>query len=556
VTAVAEGEIATSLVLGVDGVALDQVAVTPLPFDAKRADRNGFVMKINPANATNLLMWLRGLADGYVHVDTLDAYAKVDGGLVIAPMPVECDFAQNWLGKMPDTDASVAGKSGAELGVDMARSFFVGQSALAGDIAVTAKEPFTWAAPDAPLKTTTLHERHKKLGGVMVPFAGYDMPVRYESTIIEHNVVRQAAGLFDVSHMGVFDARGPRAAAFCDLVCSNSASGLPVGKAEYNYLMDHNAQILDDLLIYRLAEDHYLLVVNAANEEKDWAWVTAVNEGRVLLDPQVPHRQFGNPCDLRNLKDPKWGDECRVDIALQGPASRDVLMAIADDASKPAIKGARRNDVVRATLAGIDAIVSGTGYTGEAVAFEIFIDPKKAPQLWDAILEAGQDKGVKPVGLGARDSLRLEAGLPLYGQELAGPHGISPYEAAFGSFVKLHKPFFIGKGAYVAARGKRDLIVVRFGVPTKGNRPLKFGDPVINDRGACIGHVTSCATDGEGLLIGQAFIQKRYAAKGTDIQIMPAPAKGKPAPAAGALKVGNRLTLPVQAKVLSRFMAR
>ncbi|MDP8223616.1 MAG: glycine cleavage system aminomethyltransferase GcvT [Candidatus Lernaella stagnicola] len=549
----ADGEKVTSLALDDQGNVLDEIALARLPLsDDPR--RNGFVVKVNPDNADPLLAWLRGLADGFTMIDPQDASAKVTGAVVIDEMPLDCTFAQDWLSLLPKTDKSLAGKDAAELNVDVARPFFVGQSALADRLPQPDLPRFSWNAPEGEDKRTTLFEIHQKLGGVMVPFGGYEMPVRYTSTIEEHNAVRQAAGLFDVSHMGVFEASGPRAMEFVDLVCANHAGGLEVGEAQYSHLFDHDGDLLDDLLVYHVQADRILLVVNAANEDKDWAWLVAVNEGRVLLDPQVPQRCFPEPCVLRNLKDPQWGDERRVDLALQGPRSRDILLALAAEADKPALKALGHNCTMYATLDGLDAIISGTGYTGEPTCFEIFVHPDKAPQLWEAIMEAGKEHGVMPIGLGARDSLRMEAGLPLYGHELAGPHNLVPNEAGFGGFVKLHKPFFVGKKAYLAKKEKRGIAVVRFGVSAKGTRPLKTDDPIVNDKGACIGYVTSCATDGEGKLIGQAFVQARYA-KSKTLQVIPAP-KGRPPIAADEVKIGQRLTMPVEITILGRFLRK
>lgn len=552
VTRLKGDDVATTLILDADGVVLDQVAVARLPL-SENPSRNGFLMKVNPANAKALLAWLRALADGYTAFDRDDVTGKITGAVVIQQMIAECDFAQTCLAKLPDTDATLAGSKPTD--VQLGRPYFVGQAALAKDAPADAKPAFSWSAKEAPLKTTTLHATHKAAGGVMVPFAGYEMPVRYGSIIEEHNAVREAAGLFDVSHMGVFDATGPRAMEFVDTVCSNFARGLAVGEAQYTYLLDPNGDVIDDLLVYRLEEERILLVVNAANEDKDWAWLTAVNEGRVLLDADVPQRAFGEPTTLRNLKDAKWGDQRRVDIALQGPLSRRILVALTTTTDRGRLGALQRNECMYTNLAGIDAVVSGTGYTGEPVAYEIFIHPDKAPALWDAILAEGAELGVRPIGLGARDSLRIEAGLPLYGHELAGPHALLPREAAFGSFVKIHKAFFVGKAAYLRRAFTRDMRVVRFGVPSKGNRPLKTGDPVINDKGACIGYVTSCATDGQGLLIGQALVQGKYTGR-CDIQIVPLPPEGKAPTPAADLTVGKRLTMPVHAQVLPRFLKK
>jgi glycine hydroxymethyltransferase len=530
------------VILDGEGRVVDHVVVTKLP---TRGDprRDGYLVKANAAHLADLLTWLRALADGYVKFEPLDVTAKIEGPVIIEQLDPTCEFANEWTGKMP--------APAAPADVDLARPYFIGQSALSKAAAPPAKTPFVWQEPETPVKRTTLYDQHVKLGAKIVPFAGHEMPVRYGSTIEEHQAVRTAAGLFDVSHMGVFDASGPYAEGFVELVSGNYIGGMQVGDSIYDHLFDHAANLLDDLLVYRFEAERYLLVVNAANEAKDWAWLTAVNEGRALLDPEVPHRAVNRPAVLRNLKDPRWGDERRVDLALQGQKSRDILLKIADDVTQAMLRKLGRTKCAYGKLAGLEVAISRTGYTGEPISFELFVHPDRAPVLWNAILDAGRDLGVKPIGLGARDSLRLEAGLPLYGHELEGPFGIMPCDAGFGAYVKLHKPFFVGKNAYRRRTAKRERIIVRFIVPAKGSRPLKTGDPIIDDKGACFGHVTSCATDGQGLLIGQAFVQTGRHKPGP---ILIVPSGGKKA--ADELRVGDRVTMPVQAEIIKRWPSR
>jgi glycine hydroxymethyltransferase len=195
---------------------------------------------------------------------------------------------------------------------------------------------------------------------------------------------------------------------------------------------------------------------------------------------------------------------------------------------------------------------SGGNKIGKLQGVRFFIS---ATALWNAILEAGKEFGALPIGLGARDSLRIEAGLPLYGHELAGHYDITPDEAGFGGYVKLHKPFFVGKRPYMKKAGARDLKIVRFNVPAKGSKPVKLGDPIIDDKGACLGYVTSCATDIEGLLVGQAYVQEKKAGLGP-ILILPLPAAGKKPVTADDLKPGSRLPMPVEAQIIKRFPKR
>jgi glycine hydroxymethyltransferase len=243
----------------------------------------------------------------------------------------------------------------------------------------------------------------------------------------------------------------------------------------------------------------------------------------------------------------------RVDIALQGPRSRDILLALGCERSAGERLGSLGwAGVMEGTFGGFDLVVSRTGYTGERIAYELFVHPERSVDLWKALLDIGGPFGLKPVGLGARDSLRTEAGLPLYGHEMAGPHNLGVGEAGFGSYVKTYKPWFVGRVTYMAQEARRKGEVARFRFDEKGVRMAHSGDPVADRRGRVIGFVTSCAVDSEGYLLGQAYLETRYLAEGTPIAVFQGAAKeaGK-APA--ALVIGDRATVPTPATVLSRF---
>ena len=191
---------------------------------------------------------------------------------------------------------------------------------------------FQWEEPeDAPLQRTPLYEWHKAHTRKVIPFAGWEMPVWYTGVLDEHNAVRKAAGLFDVAHMGVFEISGPHATEFLDLVCSNYVRWFEPGESFYSYFLDQDGRVIDDLMVYRRGKDLYLMVVNAANADKDWAWLNAVNNGEVLIDRQRPDLRVLRPATLRNLKDPACGADMRVDLALQGPASLAILQSLTDD---------------------------------------------------------------------------------------------------------------------------------------------------------------------------------------------------------------------------------
>ena len=435
----------------------------------------------------------------------------------------------------------------------MTKPYFVGEAYLAEFAPQAGREEWHWEEPESPLKRTPLYEVHKRMGAKIVPFAGWEMPVWYTSVSDEHRAVREAAGLFDVAHMGVFEIEGPHATAFLDAVCSNYVAWLEDGQSCYNYLLDPDSNVIDDVFVYRRQADLYLMVVNASNEDKDWDWLNAVNERRVIIDRERPWVQVEAQVTLCNLKDPASGERQKRDIALQGPASLPTLQALTGDPElKAALARVRRTDLIECELAGIPLVIARTGYCGEEWGYEILVHPDEVVNLWEAILEAGEPFGVKPTGLAARDSTRTEAGLPLYGHELAGPFDISPVEAGFPGYVKYHKPFFVGRDVLLAREEKRTREVIRFRVNQKGVRRPHTGDPVVNKKGQYIGQVTSCSIDAQGCLLGLAIVEKRYDVPDTHIAIFPLGGKSLDE----ALLRGKRVALPVEATVLTRFPER
>jgi glycine hydroxymethyltransferase len=420
------------------------------------------------------------------------------------------------------------------------KAYFVGANRI--DIPGEALPEFAWQeSEDEVLRHTPLYDLHKELGAKMAPFAGYDMPLWYSSVSEEHVAVRKGAGVFDVTHMGVFDVQGEGAAAFLDVVTTNEVSALAVGDSHYTYLLDVHGVPLDDLMIYRLSEDHYLVVVNASNNDKNWAWLNAVKNGTVMLDAMYPTRKFegGSRFTLRDLRAETSGKDRRVDVALQGPTSRKILLALgASEGDKQSVEGLMWAGVTRGTFGGYDLIVSRTGYTGERVAFELFVHPDQAAALVKDLIA----NGATPTGLAARDSLRTEAGLPLYGHELGGEMNLNPADAGFGSYVKLWKPFFVGKAAFVAHERERDCEVVRFRLEAKGARPPHPGDALVDAAGEDVGVVTSCSIDAEGFMLGQAYVKETANAEGTKVGVRSVRAK------AGAP--------PTPAVILSRFPSK
>ena len=465
---------------------------------------------------------------------------------------------------------------------DLSRPFFLGRQGRLPAETPQARATFDWS-PDAddplaqiqlrgpvwgallgglwregdPLRQTPLHDVHSNdLSARMVPFAGWSMPVYYEGIAEEHAAVRTAAGLFDVGHMGVFAVEGEHAGEFLDLATTANASRLPNGRAAYTYLLDPTGHPLDDLIIYRLERERYLAVVNAANTEKNWVWLNGVNERQYEIEPGDPWAAAPVQVALRDLKAPAEGDQRRLDLALQGPRSRAVLARLApDDESRRRLRRMRAFDVGSFTLAGIDLEVAHTGYTGERVGFELLVHPDAANDLWHTILDVGNDDGVRPAGLGSRDSTRTEAGLPLYGHELGGELDLTPGDAGFGGFVKLYKPFFIGRSGFIAREKRRASQIVRFTITDERVPIAREGDPVVDARGGWVGIVTSAALDTNHRQVGMAHVMQRVSAEGTPLRVFAGVSarRGGRATIPRELKRGARYPLPANAVIVSRF---
>jgi aminomethyltransferase len=341
------------------------------------------------------------------------------------------------------------------------------------------------------LKRTPLHEEHVALGGKMVAFAGFSMPVQYPTGIrAEHRAVRQACGLFDVSHMGEFVVRGPDALRLVQTISVNDAGRIDVGQAQYSAMCRESGGVVDDLLVYRF-EDRYMLVVNAANLAKDWAWVTRHAEG---LNVEVE-----DASDATAL------------LALQGPAARAILGPLTD----VALDAVAYYRFTEGEVAGLAAVVSATGYTGED-GFELYLDAQQAARVWRALLDSGEAHGLIPAGLGARDSLRLEVGYALYGNDLDEEH--TTLESGLGWVTKLDKGDFIGREALAAQKAegvKRRLVGLRL----TGKGFPRPGYDIVSD-GKVVGVVTSGTVSpslGHGIALG--YVPSELSKPDTALQI-------------------------------------
>ena len=310
-------------------------------------------------------------------------------------------------------------------------------------------------------KKTPLYDEHVKCGGKMVEFGGYILPVQYQTGVIkEHMAVRTACGLFDVSHMGEVLVKGPDAVANLNHLLTNDYTVMKDGKARYSPMCYEDGGTVDDLIVYKVHDNDYFVVVNAANKDKDFAWMTEHKFGDVTMEDVSA--QYGQ-------------------IALQGPKAEEILKQLAKEEDIPT---GYYSAVFDGKVGDIPCIISRTGYTGEA-GFEFYMAAADAPAMWNLLLENGKEEGLIPCGLGARDTLRLEASMPLYGHEMNDE--ISPRTAGLGFAVKMDKPDFIGKAALEADKPLKNR---RVGLKVTGRGILREHLDVYRD-GKLVGHTTS-----------------------------------------------------------------
>lgn len=341
------------------------------------------------------------------------------------------------------------------------------------------------------IKNTALSEIHEALGAKMAPFAGFNMPISYEGITAEHHAVRKHLGIFDVSHMGEFLISGKHALPLIQRICSNDASKLTDGKAQYTCMTNPDGGIVDDLIIYRLNAEKYLLVVNASNIDKDWNWIAEHNEENA---------------DLKDLS------ENYALMAIQGPKAIEAMQSLTE-VDLAAIKFYQFEI---ANFAGAEhVIISATGYTGSG-GFEIYCKKEDSPMVWEKVMEAGKDFGIKPIGLAARDTLRLEMGFCLYGNDI--DETTSPIEAKLGWITKFSKDFINSKNLKKEKENGPEKKLIAFILDKRGIPRKDY--PILDESGENIGRVTSgTMSPSTGEAIGLGYVKTPYSKIGTKIAI-------------------------------------
>lgn len=344
------------------------------------------------------------------------------------------------------------------------------------------------------MKTIPLRQKHADLGASFTDFGGWEMPVRYSSDLAEHEAVRTKAGLFDISHMGEIFVEGKDAASFLDYALVGAASEIAVGRAKYSLICNEAGGILDDLIVYRLAETSYLVVANASNKD--------------VVFGAFQKRVAGFDTEVRDESD-SW-----VLLAIQGPKSVGILGAIT---SAP-ISELKYYAISEAQIAGVDCLLARTGYTGED-GFEIYIPVTSAEKVFDAIMAAGSEHGLMPTGLACRDTLRLEAGMPLYGHEMN--ENVNPYQAGFGKVVRLDRPGdFVGKTALskLSEAAQAEVLV---GLAGEGKRAARADYEVFQEGSdTALGVITSGALSPTlGYPVAMAYVNSDFSKPGTKVSV-------------------------------------
>ncbi|TXE05957.1 glycine cleavage system aminomethyltransferase GcvT [Gelidibacter salicanalis] len=341
------------------------------------------------------------------------------------------------------------------------------------------------------MKSTALTATHEALGAKLVPYAGFNMPVQYEGVSAEHETVRKGVGVFDVSHMGEFLIEGPHALELIQKVCSNDASKLTIGKAQYSYLPNETGGIVDDLIIYKMKEESYLLVVNAGNIEKDWNWISSKNDVGATMRDLSPDYSL---------------------LAIQGPKAVEAMQSL----TSHDLSEIKFYNFVVGDFAGVEhVIISATGYTGSG-GFEIYCKNSEVKQIWDKVFEAGASYGIKPIGLAARDTLRLEMGYCLYGNDI--DENTSPIAAGLGWVTKFTKEFTNSEALKSEKEHGPENKLVGFELDDRGIP--RHGYDIVDGNGNKIGVVTS-GTMSPSLNkgIGLGYVPAIFADAGSKINI-------------------------------------
>jgi len=441
--------------------------------------------------------------------------------------PDDAQTRAELFGGKPAIDSAIlafAGSgTGSEPGVEALiaynKPYFIGQTALPKKAGLDKKrfsfdKMDSWIArvtqsPEIPSKPSPLYSCHNASGAIFTEFADFQLPLYYTSAGQEHQHVRKHAGLFDLSYMVLLGFRGHGAERFLDLVLTEHIPQLHTGGSCRACILRPEGMIISHCILYRITSDYFIMELDPFKAQMVESWLRAVAARDVIIDPARPGVEVDRSCSITNLK---VDSDPLIVLALQGPKSTAIMQHLLNDhKSRHILNNLRKGQIIELSFSGIVGWLACRGYTGEPVGYEIFVPPSQAEFLWNALMDAGFDDSLSPIGLSAADSLRIEAGLPLYGKELAGPYHVSPMEAGFGSCIKLDKPFFIGRQSMLSYSPSRKLVRLRAEIDA--TNVTKLESTIHDDSGKIIGVTTSSASI-SGHYYGLGLLGKNPSDKG------------------------------------------
>ncbi len=494
-----KGEAFKALILKADGnkrleVFVHYVSNEPFPC---------YLLVYEHEHGMNFCSWLQMLSDGFVEVERDDPRITLDGPVVI--QSVEYPYINDILPCLSNSEKDIKQES-AEL-IDSSKPYFIGQAMIPH---ATNQNRKWFACDDTPLPTipskpSPLYNTHKALGATSTDLAGYELPLYYTSNSQEHEQVRKNAGLFDLSYKALLGFQGNEAERFLDLVLTEHISQLGIGESCRTCILSPEGELLSDCTMYRVKSDYFMMELEPVNAQLVENWLRAIADREVTIDTTRPYIEVDSSCRISNLK---ICSGALTILGLQGSNSTHILQRFLNDRkSHTLLRNLKKGQITEILNSEFPGWIARRGYTGESLGYELFVPESNAQCLWNALIDAGHDYDLAPIGLGAAESLRIEAGLPLYGKELGGRYRISPLEAGLGSSINFEKPFFIGRQHILAYSPSRKM--VRLHAELNTATLAKLEPEILNDAGDNIG-VTTSAVSVSGQFFGLGLINNEH----------------------------------------------
>ena len=493
------GEAFRSLVLKADGNRRLEVFVHYVSHEPSPC----YLLVYEHEHRTHFCDWLQMLSDGFVGVERDDPRITLDGPVVI--QSVEQTYVNDIVLSLSDSETGIEQES-AEL-IDSSKPYFIGQAMISKGTNQNGK----WfdfeeaSSPGIPSKPSPLYNTHRALGATFTDLAGCKLPLYYTSNSQEHEQVRKNAGLFDLSHRALLGFQGNGAERFLDLVLTEHISQLGTGESCRTCILNPEGALLSDCTVYRIGPDNFMMELEPINAQLVENWLRAVADREVMIDTTRLCIEVDSSCSISNLK---TCSGALTILGLQGSKSTQILQRLLNDRqSHTLLRNLKKAQITKLLTSEFPGWIARRGYTGESLGYELFVPESYVQSLWNALLDAGHDYDLAPIGLSAGESLRIEAGLPLYGKELAGRYRISPLEAGLGSSINFEKPFFIGRQHILAYSPSRKMVRLHAELDTA--TLAKLEPEILNDAGNSIG-VTTSAVSVSGQFFGLGLLNNEH----------------------------------------------